>query len=236
MDSLGDRMKTYESKLFLTRRMPVIVRIDGRAFHTYTKRANKPFDNDLIDCMVESAISVANDMQGFKVGYIQSDEASFLLTDYDHIETEAWFANNLQKIVSVSASTMTANFNSNAFSSPSLFFRMGGLATFDSRAFVIPVSDVTNYFLWRAKDWERNSLQMYARSMFSSKQLHGKNREDMFEMLKAIGKDWHTDISIDNACRYGTFICNQGDSGISPKTDILPNFESMNAFLKPFMG
>lgn len=231
MDSLGDRMKTYEAvpKVFLTRRMPVIVRVDGRAFHTYTKKADKPFDDVLMNCMLESARFVAKEMQGFKIGYIQSDEASFVMTDYDSIETEAWFANNLQKIVSISASCMTASF--------SRFMRMfncdryQGIATFDARAFVVPQEEVANYLLWRAKDWERNSLQMYARSCFSQKQLHGKKREDMHDMLKTVGKNWATDI--DDRAKNGSFIFRDGDGFVDARYDILPTYESINDFIQP---
>ena len=113
-DSLGDRMKSFyedRSRVYLTRRTPVIVRVDGRAFHTLTKTADKPFDSHLIGVMTRAAIKTANDMQGFKLGYVQSDEASFLLLDTDTLTTEAWFDLNLQKIVSISASLMTAYFN-----------------------------------------------------------------------------------------------------------------------------
>lgn len=197
-DSIGDRMKTYEevSRPFLTRRIPVIVRIDGKAFHTYTKGMNRPFDQPLIDAMVNSAIEVAKQMQGFKFGYVQSDEASFLLLDTDSLTTEAWFANNLSKIISVSASLMTGHFNTHKLKDVPAFF--------DARAFNIPLDDVANYFLWRAKDWERNSIQMYCRSFFSQKQLNGKNREAMHEMLHQIGKNWATDLS--DQIKNGTWL------------------------------
>jgi tRNA(His) 5'-end guanylyltransferase len=201
-DSLGDRMKGYErvNRSFLTKRTPVIVRVDGRAFHTLTKQCVKPFDIQLMMAMTASAAAVASDMQGFKLGYTQSDEASFLITDYDNIGTQGWFDYNLSKIVSLSASIMTATFNS--------LFKSKILATFDARAFNIPEADVANYFLWRQKDWERNSLQMYCRSFFSHKELENKNREDMHEMLYETGRNWTRNCS--GREKNGTYLLENG--------------------------
>jgi tRNA(His) 5'-end guanylyltransferase len=112
-DSLGDRMKDYESRTGtkLVRKVPAIIRVDGKAFHTYTKGCKKPFDADIIQCMQIAAVKTAETIQGFKMGYVQSDEASFLLSDMDNVESEAWFDYKVQKIVSVAASTFGAYFN-----------------------------------------------------------------------------------------------------------------------------
>ncbi len=201
-DSLGDRMKRYENvtRHILTPRMPTIIRIDGRAFHTWTAQAGctRPYDEALRQAMLWAASAVASDMQGFKLFYHQSDEVSFLLTDYARIESQAWFDGNLQKQASIAASVFTAYFNA-APSKPGK-----APAFFDARAFNVPAADVSNYFLWRAKDWERNSLTMYAQAHFSHKQLHGKNYFDKHEMLHSIGKNWVTDVP--NYFRNGTFI------------------------------
>ena len=111
--SLGDRMKRYERSYSheLTIKTPVIVRVDGRAFHTFTKGHEKPFAMKIINPMLEAAEEVAAEIQGFKLGYVQSDEASFLITDNDQITTEGWFGYNMSKIISISASIMSANFN-----------------------------------------------------------------------------------------------------------------------------
>jgi tRNA(His) guanylyltransferase len=201
-DSLGDRMKGYENvqRTHLMRRTPVIVRVDGRAFHTYTKGFDRPFDNIIINTMVLSAMAVAKEMQGFKLAYVQSDEASFLLTDWDQLQTEAWFDNNLQKIVSIAAATMSVNFNRMI----RLPANKDKLAVFDARAFNVPREDVSNYFLWRAKDWARNSVQMLARSHFPQKELQGKGLPDIHEMLHSVGVNWATDLR-DNE-KNGTFI------------------------------
>lgn len=165
--SLADRIKRYEKTFsFQTmNRMPVMIRVDGRAFHTFTKGMNKPFDKSLINAMVFAACDVAKEMQGFKVGYVQSDEATFCLTDYDRLESQGWFDYDLAKMVSISAALMSVAFNYD-FIKPQ---HDDQRAFFDSRAFSVPVDDVVNAFLWRARDWERNSLQMYARSFFSHK-------------------------------------------------------------------
>ncbi len=195
-DSLGDRMKgNYEdrSRTYLLRKTPVIIRVDGKAFHTLTRKAAKPFDVDIIEAMRGSAIYLASQMQGFKAGYVQSDEASFLLEDTDTVTTDAWFDNNLQKLVSVSASIMTAAFNrSRAFYdySDRVGLPANTLPFFDARAFNIPETEVANYFLWRAKDWERNSVSMYARSFYSHKTLHGLGRKAVVTKLESDGHRW----------------------------------------------
>lgn len=217
--NLAGRIKRYESVSHygLTARTPVMIRVDGRAFHSYTKGMHRPFDSDLMTAMVYAAKRVAEDMQGFKAAYIQSDEVSFCITDYDKLDTQGWFDYDLQKIVSISAALMTAHFNEMSISKR--------LATFDSRAFNIPASDVVNAFVWRAKDWERNSLQMYSRANFSHKQLHGKGRSDMHEMLHCIGKNWATDLTPKE--KNGTFLRNT-ENGIEANCTIEPSFCDIN--------
>jgi len=201
-DSLGDRMKrNYENcyRLYLTRRTPVIVRVDGKAFHSLPLK--KPFDDDFMTAMVNAAMHTAKEMQGFKLGYVQSDEASFLLTDFEDLTTEAWFGYNLQKIVSVTAALMTEWFH---YESEAVLVKSRHSAiVFDTRAFNMPEGEVANYFLWRAKDWERNSVQMYCQSHFSHKDLDGKGRDDQHEMLYSMGKNWATDLTEQQ--RNGTF-------------------------------
>lgn len=201
-DSLGDRVKRYEAAYNhkLTPRMPVMIRVDGRAFHTYTRGFERPFDHALTWAMHESAVSTAREMQGFRLGYVQSDEATFLLTDYDQLDTQGWFGYELNKLVSLSASIFTAYFN------VEMGIRKTGvapLAVFDARAFNVPVDDVPNVFIWRQRDWERNSLQMLAHHHFSHRELHGKGRRDMHDMLHGVGVNWADLAPIE---KNGTFI------------------------------
>jgi len=176
----------YESrsKTFLTRRTPVIIRIDGKAFHTYTKGLEKPFDEGLISDMQETMLFLCNNIQGAKLGYHQSDEISILVTDYEKLTTDAWFDYNVQKMTSISSSLTTAMFNKKRYER-SRYKDSGSdsdgfghsfswdvniveldlpLAFFDSRAFNIPKEEVANYFLSRQKDAVKNSVAMLAQS------------------------------------------------------------------------
>lgn len=220
--SLADRMKSYEqvSKFFLTKRTPVMIRVDGKAFHTFTKDMQRPFDTTFMNAMVDAAETVACQMQGFKAAYVQSDEVTFCITDYDTHQTQGWFNYELIKIVSVSASLMTAAFND--------IINHTKLASFDSRAFNIPHTDVVNAFLWRARDWKRNSLQMYARSWFSHKQLHGKNSKDIHEMLHSVGRNWTTDLT--DMQRNGTFITKTYfGPDLMETSEVLPTYDSISS-------
>lgn len=115
-DSLGDRMKeNYEGrfKFKLMRRTPVIIRIDGRAFHTWTRGFNKPFDKVLSNAMDKTMKQLCENIQGCVFGYTQSDEVTLVLNDYKKLESSAWFDNEVQKICSVAASMATMYFNRN---------------------------------------------------------------------------------------------------------------------------
>lgn len=216
MDTLGQRIKRYEaaSKITLTPRSPVIIRIDGQHFHTYTRNAVKPYDPDLIDAMVMATHRTVTAMQGFKLAYVQSDEVTFLLTDYDKIESQGWFGYELNKLVSISASHFTANFNhqiSTAYLDREMEFDgprfASQLATFDSRAFAVPRDDVFNVFVWRQQDWYRNSVQMLAQSIWSPKQLHGKSLKELQRMLRERGTPWS---QLNPRNKYGTFVLPNG--------------------------
>jgi tRNA(His) guanylyltransferase len=182
-DSLGDRMKGYEAipKQTLMRRTPVIVRLDGRAFHTFARGVEKPFDNKLADAMKLTASALVKEVQNCVMAYTQSDEISLLLIDYEEINTDAWFANDLQKMVSIASSFCTGIFNAN------YKHKNGAIAVFDARAFNIPKEEVNNYFIWRQQDCSRNSVSQTARAYFSHKSLHNKKRADMIKMLEDNG-------------------------------------------------
>ena len=196
-DTLGDRIKRYEqvSAYRLLPRSPLFIRVDGKAFHTYTRTCEKPFDQRLIDAMVKAAQKTAKEMNGFVAAYIQSDECTFMLEDYHTFETQGWFNYELNKVVSISASAYTAYFNE--------AFNGSKPAMFDSRAFTVPTEEAPNVFIWRQRDWERNSLQMLARAHFSHKQLDHKKAADMHEMLHAKGVNW-ADLS--DQLKNGTFL------------------------------
>lgn len=180
-DALGNRMKCYESvnKTYLPKRMPVIVRIDGNAFHTYTKGFDKPFDNTLLEVFWETCKYLGENVMGAKLIYHQSDEISILIRNDDNLETEPWFDNSVEKIVSLTASLATAKFNELM----RLKYPEKKLALFDSRVFILPEDEVSNYFKWRQMDAMRNSISMVAQSEFSHKSLQGLNSKQLVERL-----------------------------------------------------
>ena len=200
-DSLGDRMKeNYENraKTYLVRRMPVIIRLDGKAFHTFTRGMKKPYDEIFHNTMNATMKYLCENIQGCKLGYTQSDEITLLLTDYDTIDTDAWFDNNVQKICSVSASMATMAFNKYLRENTERYFMEHSWdedylgifslaitkgAMFDSRCFNIPKEEVTNCFIWRQQDATRNAIQMLGQCNFSHKELHGKSCNDIQDML-----------------------------------------------------
>jgi tRNA(His) 5'-end guanylyltransferase len=203
--------------------MPVIIRVDGKAFHTLTRNYHKPFDSKFMLAMIFASQETAKVMQGFKVAYVQSDEATFVITDYDQLNTQGWFDYNINKIVSISAATMTINFNNAMRHSLGVFDKC---AVFDARAFNVPKEEVVNNLLWRQKDWVRNSLQMYARAFFSHKQLNNKNSSDIHEMLHSIGKNWAIDLS--NEEKNGTFIVNDLLLGLTTTHTIEPDYKQIS--------
>lgn len=226
--SLGDRMKNnYEniSRYYLTRRMPVIVRLDGKAFHTFTRGFKKPFDDILVKTMQDTMKYLCENIQGCVLGYTQSDEISLVLTDYAELTTDAWFGNNLQKMCSVSASMATLAFNKaftrniskqskrlyteyleekDASYIETLEIAMNKGAMFDSRVFTIPKEEVCNYMLWRQQDATRNSIQSVGQANFSQKELHGQscnNIQDMLMTQKGINwNDYATTLKRGSCC------------------------------------
>lgn len=177
-DALGQRMKEnyeYRARPMLPRRTYSVIRADGRAFSSYTRHLEKPFDKQFVEDMVTTTAHLCREIQGCRLGYWQSDEISLILVDRGAPATEAWFDGNQQKIVSISASMATAKFNS---------LRPERLAYFDSRAFTIPERhEVVNYLIWRQQDATRNSISMAAQAHFSHASLHGVNAKQMQEKL-----------------------------------------------------
>lgn len=219
-DNLGDRMKDYENvpRISLTKKLPVIIRLDGKAFHSFTKGMKRPFDEVLIRAMQKTAAYLCENVMGCRVAYTQSDEISLLLVDYEKVESQPWFDNSLQKMVSVAASMATMAFNNAFFDSVTEWFAQvredgtcldgNGLvivdalletytsryrkAMFDARAFTLPKEEVCNYFIWRQQDATRNSIQMVAQSLFSHKQLHGKDCSVLQNMMfTEYGVNWN---------------------------------------------
>jgi tRNA(His) 5'-end guanylyltransferase len=205
--TLGDRMKNnYENvnRFYLTRRMPIVIRTDMKAGHTFTKGMKKPFDDIFVKTMQDTMKYLCENIQGCVLGYTQSDEISLVLVDYAELTTDAWFGNNLQKMCSVSASMATLAFNKaftrniskqskrfyteyleekDASYIETLEIAMNKGAMFDSRVFTIPKEEVCNYMLWRQQDATRNSILSVGQANFSHKDLHGKSCNNIQDML-----------------------------------------------------
>ena len=210
---LANRMKEYEKRnqYYLQKRTPVAIRVDGRSFHTFTKGFQKPFDEVLIKSMQETAKYMCENIQGAKIAYVQSDEITIILVDYDTLETNCWFNYRTDKLCSITASMATMAFNKSFAKNAEEFmtdcaasYEMEGLcskgteeyklcevyqkaiekgAMFDARCFNIPKEEVTNYFYWRQLDAIRNSIQMVGQAYFSHNILQYKTCEDIKDML-----------------------------------------------------
>lgn len=206
-DNLGDRMKKYEyvTRTYLTPRTPVIIRVDGKAFHTFTRGLNRPFDDIFSKSMQETMRYLCTNIQGCVLGYTQSDEITLVLIDYKELDSQGWFDYNIQKCVSVAASMATLAFNKcfekyasnwiddyfEAWNTDSkgekyqdtLIKAIETGAMFDARIFNVPKEEVTNCVLWRQNDSSRNSVQMVGFANFSQKEMQGKSCSEIQDML-----------------------------------------------------
>lgn len=213
----GDRMKAYEnvSQNYLMQRTPVIMRIDGKAFHTFTKGLEKPFDQYLSDAMALTTLRLCEEIQGACFGYTQSDEITIVIQDWKKLNTDRWFGYNIQKMTSVSASLATAQFN-NVYKHP----HGDRIAIFDSRVFNIPEHEVANMLIWRGSDCSRNSVNTLGQAHFSHKELHGKNTSQVQDMLmQKFNINWN-----DLPVRYKRGICVIPDENGKFKIDLEPPF------------
>lgn len=220
-DELGTRMKTFYEAVpdtKLVKRMPVAIRIDGKAFHTFTQGFKRPFDEVLIKTMQQTTRYLCQNIQGCVLGYTQSDEITLILVDYQTLTTEAWFDYRVEKLCSIAASMATMAFNkflnqnvvNYTFSIAEEEARYGKTewtcedeyletlmkavdkgAMFDARCFNIPKEEVTNLIYWRQLDASRNSVQMVGQAYFSQKELQDKSCSDIQDMLMTKGVNWN---------------------------------------------
>ena len=258
-DSLGDRMKRYESvsKTSLVSRMPVILRLDGCHFHSFCRGFAKPFDELLIRTMQDTMLYLCQHIQGCVFGYTQSDEITLVLVDYKKINTSAWFDNEVQKMCSVAASmasfifnkrfkenfTEWHNFAINSYDvtqyekakelEPTYLNAIEYGAYFDCRAFNVPKEDLINCILWRIKDCVRNSIQSLGQHYFSHNQLKNKNCTEIKTMVfKETNLDWE---NLPEDCKYG-FFCFKTDGKwqIITSVDDVSSFNSLESFLQSY--
>ena len=220
---LDTRMKKYEyiTRTHLVPKTPVIIRIDGKSFHTFTRHLKKPFDEIFVQSMKKTMEYLCKNIQGCVLGYTQSDEISLLLIDYQKIDSDSWFDYNIQKCVSVAASMATMAFNKifREYADEYIKARNAALkklvvtaddhredtfyclalreacnkgAMFDARCFNLPKEEVTNYFFYRQNDATRNSIQALGQANFSHRELHGKSCNEIQNMLMMQrGTNWN---------------------------------------------
>jgi len=191
-DEMGNRFKEMEacSTQFLIAGTPKIIRLDGKSFSNYTRNCNRPYDATLMNSITEAVIVVMKEIGGSaKFAYCQSDEISIVINDKQRVESEPWFNNNVNKMISISAAVMSVNFTEQ-FSKSHTYKP----AYFDSRVFQVPsIDEMHNAILWRQFDAIKNSISQYARHYFSDKQVHGKNGKMKIEMMKEKHSfDWNT--------------------------------------------
>lgn len=221
------RMKEYEyvTRTHLMRRTPVIIRIDGKAFHTFTKGFDRPFDRVFMNSMQDAMKYLCENIQGCVLGYTQSDEITLVLVDYQNLDSCAWFDYNIQKITSVSASMATVAFvkefqyNASHFVDSMIERALSDrekdwqlteayieavhkFPSFDSRAFNIPKEEVTNCILWRQNDATRNSILSFGQSLFSHSELNGKSCKQIQDMaFTQKGENWN---DLPDDCKRGS--------------------------------
>lgn len=249
-DDLGTRMKSYYEnipKTKLMRRTPVAIRIDGKAFHTFTKGFDRPFDKVLMTTMQETTQYLCENIQGCVFGYTQSDEITLILIDYKRLNSSAWFDYEVQKMCSIAASMATMAFNKifqkhvNRYISRIAYhtnnvnmdisdrtdvYRIAQQngAMFDARCFNIPKEEVTNLIYWRQLDATRNSIQMVGQANFTHKELQNKNCNDIQNMLLT-----EKDINWNNyptSCKRGTAVIKKG--GCWTIDDLMPILKGEN--------
>ena len=202
-NELEVRMKAHEVvfKNFVKPHVPVVIRIDGKAFHTFTRGLAKPLDETVTQAMLATVKYLCANIQNCKLGYTQSDEISLLLVDYERPESEQWFSGNVQKMVSVAASMATLAFNkafrenvqaavdAGQLPADAVHLKRVDTATFDARVFEVPVDDVVDYLNWRQADCARNFIEACGRTRYSQKQLSKISCRDLRLMMLDDGFD-----------------------------------------------
>lgn len=239
---LAKRMKAfYEEipKTKLMRRCPVALRIDGKAFHTFTRGFQKPFDEVLIKTMQETMKYLCENIQGCVLGYTQSDEITLILVDYKKLTSDAWFDYEVEKICSIAASMATMAFNKFFANNVGdyctynyerkdntheqyehiLSLAIDKGAMFDCRCFNIPKEEVTNLVYWRQLDASRNSIQMVGQAIFSHKELQNESCNEIQDMLMTRkGINWNdlpTYLKRGSCCVRNMKITNTFKDGIA---------------------
>lgn len=186
-DDFGDRMKRYEqvTDARLVNLSPVIIRLDGRAFHTLTKGLNKPYDIPFSEAMNATMWHMIRTVQNCVFGFTQSDEISLLVIEPTYL-SDSWFDNRVQKVVSIAAAEASCFFRdylNKTYPNLNKYDKFRAKAVFDCRAFNVPKHEVANYFIWRQMDCTRNAVAGAGQANFSQKELNGLNSTQIINKL-----------------------------------------------------
>jgi len=188
---IGDRMKAYEApstsrKAF--KGQPIVVRLDGNNFHTFTKGLKRPYDEDLSELMVETTNALVERFH-CDIAYTQSDEITLIFISEPEDKAELIFDGRFQKIETLTASYASAVFNK--LLPGYLPAKAHLLPCFDSRAYIVPnLQEAYHALLWRQQDATKNAVSMGAQALYSQKQLNGKNGSQLRVMMIELGVDF----------------------------------------------
>lgn len=204
-DDISTRCKTHEAastKDYADKALPLLARLDGRAFHTYTAGLKRPFDDRLSRCMVETTKDLLDDTHA-DIAYTQSDEITLLwYADPTQPSSELPFGGRLQKLTSVLAGRASARFAT--LTQSAIPEKANYLPHFDCRVWSVPSpQDAVDVFVWRQWDARKNSVTMAAQSVYSHRELLNKATSEKLEMLRRRGIDWH---GYPDFFRAGTFL------------------------------
>lgn len=193
-DLVSDRMKRYESaySIYLPTKLPLMIRVDGRAFSSLTNRLfNKSYSENFNNVLCRVTLGMMAEIPNSVLAYQQSDEISFLIVDYKKEETQPWFNNRLDKIISNSAALCSVMFNQEMRNEFGEEFTSKTCEIFDARAFVLPQQEVFNYFNWRQADCRRNALNSFAREHLGHSQIQNKSPKLLIEQLSNNGINFY---------------------------------------------
>ena len=210
-----------EYSFSITKQLPIILRLDGKGFSKLTKhiKNESPFNLNFIQTMNETALYLTSNIQSCVFGYVQSDEISLLLNPFVNADSQGWFDNKLQKIVSITASWAGAVFSTNS----AKIFGTNQIVAFDCRVMTPSREEVIEIFNWRQKDGIRNSAQMLARSLYSHTQCENKSIKELKQMCFDKGQDWN---QLSTGIKQGRMLTKKPfeKSIIHPKTGELIKF------------
>lgn len=215
-ETLKERMEYYKSvyNYKLTPNSYVLCHIDGKSFSKKIKKLFKlPFDDMFIDMMNQAAIYACKNIQGCKLAYVQSDEISLVITDFETEDTDSFFSFRLCKMQSIIASLVTSKFQQlflKRYSFKDDAYDDKYLFQFDCKCWTVPTyNDVFAWLLYRQNDCTRNSKQQTAQTYLSHKKLLGHNTDEQINLLKELnGIDWN---DFDNGKKYGRLIFKESE-------------------------